>query len=313
MKLTLGPIPFLWEKERVLSFYEEIAATPVSVVYVGEVICNKRSLLGTGTVERIGRMLQDAGKEVVISTLGLVTTQEELDFIEDLCKLPYPVEANNIGVLNFCSGKETIAGPHIAIYNAPTAKFLAHLGVKRIVFMPELSREAIGSIASSLPSLEKEIIGFGHLPLAFSWRCYTARALDLSKSNCAIVCKKYPGGMPLETMDGMPIFNINGTQLMSAQKVCMIEQLDILKGLGIDYLRIVPQEQDTMDVIGIFSKAISGTMPYTSALEALKRYAPEGIGNGWFYGQPGWEYINEKSASPRSGQATQLHIQDHPR
>lgn len=308
MKLTIGPIPYLWEKERVLSFYEEIANTPVSVVYVGEVICSKRTLFGIDTVEKVCRMLHNAGKEAVISTLGLMTTQEELGFIEALCKLPYPIEANNIGVLNFCSGKETVAGPHLAIYNGSTAKFLAGLGVKRVVFMPELSMESISPIASAVPSVEKEIIGFGHLPLAFSWRCYTARALDLSKANCAIVCKKYPEGMPLETMDGMPIFNINGTQLMSAQKVCMMEQLDILKALGIDYLRIIPQDRNTTEVIGIFSKAIGGVMTYPAALEALKRYAPEGISNGWFYGQPGREYVDKESAATGSGQASQLHI-----
>lgn len=308
MKITLGPIPYLWGRERILSFYNEITNTPVSVIYVGEVICSKRTLLGIDTMEEVCRMLHDAGKEVVISTLGLITTQEEIGFIKDLSKLPYPIEANNIGVLDFCSGKEIVAGPHLAIYNASTAKFLAGLGVKRIVFMPELSRESIDSIASSVPSVEKEIIGFGHLPLAFSWRCYTARALDLSKTNCAIVCKKYSEGMPLETMDGMPIFNINGTQLMSAQKVCMIEQLDILEALEIGYLRIIPQDQNTLDVIEIFSRAISGEVTHPEALEALKKYAPEGISNGWFYGQPGREYVDKEFAATGAGQASQLYI-----
>ena len=105
MKLTLGPIPFLWSKESILSFYKEITNTPVSVVYVGEVVCSKRAILGTDAIETICRMLQDAGKEAVISTLGLITNNEELEFIESLCSLPFPIEINNIGVLNFCCGK----------------------------------------------------------------------------------------------------------------------------------------------------------------------------------------------------------------
>lgn len=297
MKITLGPIPFLWEKERILSFYKEISATSVSTVYLGEVICSKRYVLGIDTIEAIARMLHDAGKEVVVSTLGLITHRDELNFIESLCSLPLSIEVNNIGVLNLCPDKSrVIGGPHLAIYNVPTAKFLTGLGIRRIVFMPELRQQAIESISLSVPSVEKEIIVFGNLPVAFSWRCYTARALNLSKTNCAIACKKYPSGMPLETMEGMPLFNINGTQLMSEQKVCMIAQMEVLRGFGIGYLRIIPQEHHTFDIVEIFNRVLTGDLSVPAALEALKRLAPAGVSNGWFYGRAGWEYVDETSA-----------------
>ncbi len=310
MKITIGPIPHLWEKDRILSFYKEILNTPVSTIYIGEVACSKRTIIGIDTLQTIGQMLQDAGKEVVISTPGLITNEEELEYVKSLCRLPFAIEVNNIGILNICSNtsnrsgilpdgmvnyRHLFGGPHLAIYNAPTAEFLYNLGIRRIVFMPELNKMAIESISLSIPSIEKEIIVFGNLPLAFSWRCYTVRALDLSKTNCAIVCKRYPDGMPLETMDGMPLFNINGTQLMSAQKVCMLEQLDTLNALGIEYLRIIPQAEGTVDIIETFSKVLEGALSCEAALEALKRYAPEGISNGWFYGQPGWEYVGKES------------------
>ena len=296
MKITLGPIPFLWEKERILSFYKEVSATPVSTVYLGEVVCSKRSVLGRDTIEAIARMLSDAGKEVVVSTLGLITHRDELNFIESLCSLPLNIEVNNIGVLNLCPDKSrVICGPHLAIYNAPAAKFLAGLGIRRIVFMPELSQQAIESLSLSVPSVEKEIIAFGNLPLAFSWRCYTARALNLSKTNCAIVCKKYPSGMPLDTMEGMPLLNINGTQLMSEKKVCMIEQINILRSFGIGHLRIIPQEHHTSEIVAIFNKTLTGDLSVPTALEVLKKFAPAGISNGWFHGRAGWEYVEEAS------------------
>ncbi len=297
MKITLGPIPFLWEKERILSFYKEVSATSVSTVYLGEVVCSKRSVLGRDTIEALARMLSDAGKEVVVSTLGLITHRDELNFIESLCSLPLNIEVNNIGVLNLCPDKSrVIGGPHLSIYNAPAAKFLAGLGIRRIVFMPELSQQAIESLSLSVPSVEKEIIAFGNLPLAFSWRCYTARALNLSKTNCAIVCKKYPSGMPLDTMEGMPLFNINGTQLMSEKKVCMIEQINTLRSFGIGHLRIIPQEHHTSDIVELFNKVITGDLFVPTAFEALKRFAPAGVSNGWFYGRAGWEYVDEASA-----------------
>ena len=311
MKLSLGPIPFLWEKNRIISFYEEIADTPVSVVYVGEVVCSKRAILGIDMLKAICNMLTDAGKDVVISTFGLMTNQEELEFAEKLCNLSAPIEVNNIGVFNFCEGKETIAGPHLAIYNAPTAKYFSSIGVKRIVLMPELRSDAIRSLSSAVPAVEKEIIAFGNLPLAFSWRCYTARALGMSKANCAISCIKYPEGMPLETMDRMPVFNINGTQIVSAQKVCMIEEMDLLRDMGIGFLRIMPHPTATAEIIDIFSSVTEGARSPSDAVNELRRFAPEGISNGWFYGQPGWEYVGKESAEAYARQASQSHIQDN--
>ncbi len=305
MKLSLGPIPFLWEKNRIISFYKDIARTSVSIVYIGEVVCSKRAILGIDMLKTICNMLTDAGKEVVISTFGLMTNHEELEFTEALCKIPAPVEINNIGILNFCEGKETVAGPHLAIYNAPTAKFFSSIGVKRIVFMPELSGDTIRSISSAAPAVEKEIIAFGNLPLAFSWRCYTARALGMSKSNCAISCIKYPEGMPLETMDRMPVYNINGTQIVSAQKVCMIEEMELLRDMGVGFLRIIPHATATSEIIDIFNSVITGVLPTSKAVEGLRKFSSEGISNGWFYGQPGWEYVGKKSAEAYTRQTSQ--------
>ncbi len=322
MKITLGPIPFLWDKEKILSFYKEIADSPASVIYIGEVVCSKRSVLGIKTLSTIAQMLKDAGKDIVISTYGLATNKAELDFIESLQDLPFPVEANNPGTLNIFSPKfsvdshprrDLVGGPHLAVYNAPTAQFLNNTGMKRLVFMPELDSSAIESISNSIPSCEKEIIGFGNLPLAFSWRCYTARAVNLSKTNCAIVCKNYPDGMPLETMDGMSLFNINGTQLISSKKVCMVEQVDTIRKLGIEYVRIIPQMQNTTDIIDIFSKVTKGHLSPQDALQTLKLYAPEGISNGWFYGKPGWEYVEKDCAEVGAGYSPQSYIQDHNR
>ncbi len=308
MKLSLGPIPFLWEKNKIISFYKEIARTPVSVVYVGEVVCSKRAIPGIDTLRTIAGMLADAGKEVVVSTFGLMTNNEELERAEALCRLPVPVEINNMGILNFCEGKEIVAGPHLAIYNAPTARFYSSLGVKRIVFMPELGRETIKSISSEVPEVEKEIIAFGNLPLAFSWRCYTARALGMSKPNCAISCIKYPEGMPLETMDRKPVYNINGTQIVSAQKVCMIGETELLKDTGLSFLRIIPHATATSEIIYIFNRVIEGSLTKSKALEDLRRFAPEGISNGWFYGQPGWQYVGKESAEVYASGISQSHI-----
>ena len=69
MKLALGPILYYWERDTVFNFYDEIAATPVDIVYLGETVCSRRHILRTDDWLEIADKLADAGKEVVLSTL----------------------------------------------------------------------------------------------------------------------------------------------------------------------------------------------------------------------------------------------------
>jgi len=43
---------------------------------------------------------------------------------------------------------------------------------------------------------ELEVIAFGRLPLAFSARCFTARALDVTKDQCGFRCIPQPKAWP---------------------------------------------------------------------------------------------------------------------
>ena len=85
MELTLGPVLFEWKKEDLLGFYEEAAEMPVDTVYVGEVVCSKRRSLGLLDMERIGNMLKKAGKKPVMTTLAVISNEEELNFTREVC------------------------------------------------------------------------------------------------------------------------------------------------------------------------------------------------------------------------------------
>jgi len=290
MKIALGPLLFPLERERLIKFYEEISRSPVSDVYLGEVVCHKRGILYLEDLGTICRMLQEAGKKVIISTLTLITNREETEYTEEICKFPFAVEANNMGVLNMAVGKEIIAGPTLNIYNSPSLKFLNQLGINRMVLTPELSMEAISSIIDGF-SGETEIFGFGNLPLSFSWRCYTVRNLNLTRKNCMNACLKFPRGMPLETLDKNPVFTINGTQILSTRNHCLIGETDLLKKMGIKTIRISPQVENIREIIEVFKERLEGGINSKEAIRELQRIAETDFCNGWFYGKAGWHYI----------------------
>ncbi|OGQ58153.1 MAG: hypothetical protein A3J24_00345, partial [Deltaproteobacteria bacterium RIFCSPLOWO2_02_FULL_53_8] len=254
MELTIGPILYEWKRDEVLHFYKEAAQMPVDRVYLGEVVCSKRRGVSLDDTGRIIEMLEKAGKKVTLSSLAIVSNDEELAYTRRLCGLHGSIEANDICVLNMAdlAKTEVFAGPHITTYNVPSIDFLKGLGVRRVTFPVELPKESIAYNIKHTKGVAAELFAHGRLPLAFSWRCYTSRAYGLSKTECKHHCALHPEGMELKTMEGAPLFNANGTSIMSANVYTLIEFTGELRALGAHALRISPQQKGTAEVARIF-------------------------------------------------------------
>lgn len=293
MELTLGPVLFDWGREKLIEFYREAAEWPVSDIYIGEAVCHRKRGLSNEDILKIGEDLQKAGKNVTVSTLALVSDDTELEYVRSACRLPFPIEANDASALQIAKGKkEIVAGPHITSYNYDTVRFLNGLGVKRVVFPVELSKDAMAAIVKNT-DMETEVFAYGKLPLAFSWRCYTSRAFGLLKSNCKFDCRKYPEGMMIETLEKKPLFIVNGTQIMSALTMNLVDYLDELKEMGVTKARISPQHGATGDVIRIFRDRLDGRISADEANSRLRPMEKTGFCNGWYHGKAGWEDVRD--------------------
>ncbi len=292
MELTLGPILFEWKRDEVLSFYEKVAEMDVDRVYLGEVICAKKRGLTTGDMQEVAAMLTEAGKKVVLSSLAVVSNEKELGLARDIVNLPYALEANDMSLFNMAdpNEREVSCGPHITSYNVPSVEFLQSLGVKRVCFPVELSGEAVAYNIKHT-DITAEVFAWGRLPLAFSWRCYTSRAHGLLKSNCRHNCADYPDGLLIRTMDGKPLFTINGTSILSAATLSLCGQIEGLEEMGVGALRISPQAEGTAEVARIFRKRLKGEMTVEDADKALAGLAGDGLFcNGWYHGGAGMDF-----------------------
>ncbi|MBI5810713.1 MAG: U32 family peptidase, partial [Deltaproteobacteria bacterium] len=217
MELTLGPVLFEWQRDEVFNFYEEVSRMGVDRVYLGEVVCVKKRGLHAGDMNTIATMLEKAGKKVVLSTLAVVSNEAELNSVRGLLCLPFPVEANDMSLFNMAAppGRDISAGPHITAYNVPSIEFLKSIGVRRVTFPVELSRDAV-KYNIGKTGIEAEVFAHGKVPLAFSWRCYASRAHGLTKTGCRHHCAEYPDGMEIRSLEGEPLFTVNGTSLLGA-------------------------------------------------------------------------------------------------
>ena len=69
--LTLGPVLFNWDADRLRAFYKDIAETSkFDRVHLCEVVCGKRTPFTDAVWPDAMERLEAAGKQVVLSTLG---------------------------------------------------------------------------------------------------------------------------------------------------------------------------------------------------------------------------------------------------
>lgn len=292
MKLSLGPILYYWERERVLDFYAQAAGWPVDIVYLGEAVCSKRRALRPNDWLAVAEQLARAGKEVVLSTLALIEAESELGALRRVvANGRFPVEANDAAALNILSaagGPHFVAGPYLNIYNGETLKLLHELGAYRWVLPVEQSRDMLAALQARRPvGMQTEVQVFGRLPLALSARCFTARAHHLPKDECEFRCRDYPDGLALSTREGKRFLTLNGIQTQSGSSCNLAGALSALKRLGVEVARLSPQSQDMDQIVQRFHAALKGEIGEMQAEHAISAYLPEGVCNGYWHGESG--------------------------
>lgn len=288
MKLSLGPLQYFWPREQTLAFYREAIDWPVDVVYLGETVCSKRRELGTRDWIALADELADAGKDVVLSSLALVEAESELNALQRMLGHGrYLIEANDLTAVQLCRerGQAFVAGPSLNLYNHRALALLVEDGLRRWVPGVEQGLRLIDDLLAAFvreggTRPEIEVIAWGRLPLAWSARCFTARALDVAKDACGFRCIEYPDGLPLATREGEPFLRINGIQVQGEEVTDLGPELDSLRALGVGLLRLYPQAEGMREVVEHFDLARH------SALPPPRRGAINGYWHGW-PGKPG--------------------------
>ncbi|WP_040670440.1 U32 family peptidase [Rhodanobacter fulvus] len=293
MKLSLGPLQYFWPRERTLAFYHEAAGWPLDIIYLGETVCSKRRELGTRDWIALAAELVESGKQIVLSSLALIEAESELGVLQRLIdEGGCWIEANDLSAVQLCRerGMPFVAGPTLNIYNHHALAMLMDDGLRRWVPGVEqgytLLRELRDAMqAEEQPMPELEVIAFGRLPLAYSARCFTARALDVAKDQCDFRCIEYPDGMPLATREGRPFLRINGIQIQGEEVTDLGPEILQLRELGVDVLRLYPQAEGMADIVDHYH------------LVRRSPVAPPRIGarNGYWHGEPGMRPVEAVS------------------
>ncbi len=282
MRISLAPIPYFWPKEQVFAWYEDVSSWPVDLVYIGETICSKRRQLRREDWLEIARQLQKNGKEVVLSTLALIEAESELASLRRwVDNGEFLIEANDMAAVQWCkeAGLPFVAGPTLNIYNHETLRLLQRCGLMRWVLPVDQGRATLAALFAHWPEQQPwpqiEVTVHGHLTLAYSARCFTARAHGLGKDDCKLACLQDPQGMALNTRDGTAFLRINGISVMSATCHDLGRDMADLARHRVEILRIIPDEDSHRQVLR-----------YHQASTTLGPMTVEGS-NGYWYGEAG--------------------------
>jgi len=280
---------FNWDPEAKRDFYFRIAdEAPLDTVYVGEVVCSKRSPFFDPHIPAVVERLRRGGKQVVHSTLALIMSEREMDAVRALAgESGLLIEANDIGSLALLAGRPHIVGPFVNVYNEDTLAFLAGRGASLVSLPWELSSRPLAALAkSAVAKLEVQV--FGRVPLAISAHCYHARAHGLHKDGCRYVCAEDGDGMSVETLDGEAFLCVNGTQTLSHTVSTLIGELGELQQMGITAFRLWPHDIDMVAVTEVFREVLDGKETADGGrrrLQTLAGFAP--FSNGFYHGREG--------------------------
>lgn len=274
MELTVGANQFFWSADRWAKLYDDLADAPVNRVVLGELVCSKRLPFYQDRILDAITTLQRAGKEVVLTSLALVTLKRERKLAAELVEMGLEIEVNDLTALAYLpEGSAFSVGPLVNVYNETTVAWLASRGAKRICLPPELPLESVKILAQAGADLgiAIEVWGHGRVPLAISGRCYHARLHGRTKDNCQFACEDDPDGLDVRTLDDEPFLAMNGVQTLSDTYACAVHHIDALRDAGVAALRLSPQSTGFVALCGLYRQRLDGELTNAAFVDAIAK------------------------------------------
>lgn len=269
MQYSLGSVLYYWPKHKLYEFYQLAAQSDADIIYLGETVCSKRRAMKPTDWIDLAKQLSTSGKQIILSTLALLQTPSELKEISKLVDNgDFLVEAHDFGVVNMLAERKLpfIAGHGLNCYNAQALNILLRQGMMRWCMPVELSRDWLINLLNQCDELkirnkfEVEVMSYGHLPLAYSARCFTARSENRAKDDCETCCIHYPQGRKVLSQEQQQVFTLNGLQTQSGYCYNLGNEQTSMNDL-VDIVRISPDSIDSLAVLTQFKANQTGKAP----------------------------------------------------
>ncbi len=243
-----------------------------------------RAFAGNFSIDEIFsacKYAHERGKKVYV-TLNILARDDDFvglkEYVQSLQKAKVDaVIVSDLGIISFLIQNFPNLNIHVStqanVTNLETAKFLANLGVKRIVLARELNLKQISSIAHALKGkVEIECFVHGAMCVSYSGRCllsdyFTGRGAN--RGECVQACRwKYMLREVNRDDELEAEEDEKGTYIFSSKDLCMIEHLKELQSAEVCSLKIEGRMKSAYYVACV-------TNAYRKALDMLPNKAGE--------------------------------------
>lgn len=300
MELTIGPNQFFWDADRWATLYKNLTQAPVDRVVLGELVCSKRLPFYQDRIPDALSALMEAGKDVALTSLALVTLKRERKLTAQLTEMGVAVEINDLTALaHLPADARFYVGPLVNVYNESTLAYLAQRGATRVCLPPELPLASIATLTKAGADLGVaiEVWGHGRVPLAISGRCYHARMHGRTKDNCQFACEDDLDGLDVRTMDDKPFLAMNGVQTLSDTYASAAHQVEMLADAGVSALRLSPQSEDFEAICSLYRALLDGESDAATVANSIRAIdANARLSDGFLTGERGVDW--SQSARP---------------
>ncbi|GBF32728.1 protease [Desulfocucumis palustris] len=216
-----------------------------------------------------------------------------LEFLAGLS--PDGVLAGNSGILRLVRSHfpdiRVVSDFGFNVFNRSSLEYLLELGCARVTLSPELTMEQVGKLAP-YPS---EVLMQGAVELMISEYCAAGSLLGESKKteNCPGPCRGNSLSLRDRTGAEFPVETDNYCRMhiFNSRDLCLIEDVEGLSALGLEYLRIEARRESpeyVAEAVRAYRRVMDqggGARERQAALarEALIRLSPQGITKGHYY------------------------------
>lgn len=211
--------------------------------------------------------------------------------------------------------------------NWQSVKFWQQIGVSRIILSRELRVSEIKEIKDKVPDMELEAFVHGSICIAYSGRCLLSHYMSYRDANQGVCDNSCRYGYNVHVYDPEKVKNQsefyledlrdpgqfyqldedeNGTYIMNAKDLCLIEHLKELKDAGVVSFKVEGRTKSVhyaAHISKIYRQAIddliAGKDFNPALLDEINKVANRGYHKGFLMGQPSHEAQNYKHSTSR--------------
>lgn len=282
-------------------------------VYLGGARFGMRASSATFTADLLEKAVKLAHQSDVrvYLTCNTIPTNKEIealpDFLREVGKAGVDaLIVTDLGVLSLVKkilpDMEVHISTQAGVVNYLTASELYRMGAKRVVLARELSLDEIARIRENTPpELDIEVFVHGAMCVSFSGRCLLSSYLtgrDANRGECAQPCRwgyhlmeeKRPGMyFPVEERE-------EGTYILNAKDLCMLEHIDKLVKAGVSSLKIEGRAKSSYYVSVVTNAYRNAVDLYLKdpetfklpqwLLDEVKKVSHRRYSTGFYFGRP---------------------------